>query len=110
MEVQALRQPHGTVTAPREGLYPIFLGNLKFYPSHQQYNTGTRRKKEMVSVLISLMWGANHRFSQDRERLLRDCHFQTCSTVVLREKITSDRLQNNRNDRNLRNHQEMLKN
>lgn len=40
----------------------------------------------MVSVLSSLMWGANHWSSWGRERLLQDFCFQSHSTVVLRQK------------------------
>lgn len=113
MEVQALRQSHGT--APEEAPLPYFFSwailNLT-HPIKQPYTTNAvaRRKKEVVLTLISLTRGVNHCFSRSRERLHRDCRFLTLSTVVLRQKKTADRLQNNRNDRKLRNHQEMLKN
>lgn len=38
-------KPSDSLMAPKEAPYPVFPGNLKFNPSHQQYNTVTRRKK-----------------------------------------------------------------
>lgn len=94
MEVQARQQSHGTVVpAPEEAALPYFFSwailNLT-HPIKQPSNTtaATRRKKEAVSTLICLMWGVNHCFSHSRERLHRDRHFYTLSTVVLRQKKT----------------------
>lgn len=80
-EAQALRQSHGTVvTAPEEAPLPYFFSwailNLT-HPMKQPYttNAATRRKKGVVSTLISLTWGVNHCFSRSGERLHWDCRF-----------------------------------